>query len=148
MEKIVQDGLARSWGISSWNGFRVDTRHPEYLSLDWLFTNKTHNLRYLQFPVGLWGSEAITGRWQRGENILDRSHGLGILTNSPLLQGELALIFGDRRDLIDYAVCFVRDTEKIDAVLVGITQQKHVEAWERMQYRHPECINNIIYQYF
>ena len=58
MERIVEAGLVRSWGISSWNGFRVREDHPEYLPLDLLPACSTSHLRYLQYK----NAQPMTGR--------------------------------------------------------------------------------------
>jgi len=143
MERIVEAGLARSWGISSWSGFRVREDHPEYLSLDSLLACPTSHLRYLQFPVGLWGSEAITGRWQRGESILARASAFGIFAASPLLQGELAQVLRERQDLIEDAVCFARDARGVDVAVLGIKKMEHVMSWKRMQQKEPRNIAEV-----
>ncbi|MDR2339451.1 MAG: aldo/keto reductase [Deltaproteobacteria bacterium] len=143
MENIVQMNMSRSWGISSWNGFRVKPDHPEYLSLEMLMSYSAPNLRYLQFPLGIWGSEAITGMWQNGRSILSESHNLGIFTNSSLFQGELPVILQNREDLIDSAVCFARDTPGVGVSLLGIKQMKHVNSWKRIQNRPPHNTSDI-----
>jgi aryl-alcohol dehydrogenase-like predicted oxidoreductase len=143
MERMVLMNLARSWGISSFNGFRVKEDHPEYLSFDSLFSSTFPNLRYLQIPLGVWGPEAITESWQNGENILSRARNIGVFTNSPLLQGELAVLFGERKDLIESAVCFARDTVGVDVTLLGIKKMEHVESWKQTIHREPHDITEL-----
>ena len=142
MESMVADGLTRSWGISSWQGFRVDETQPDYLSLDMLRSYLVPNLRYIQLPVGLWGSEALTGRWQGGENILSRARELGVFASAPLLQGELAHILRHHGNLIGQAVNFVRDTAGVDIVLLGIKKPEHVCAWREMQLQEPRDVTD------
>jgi aryl-alcohol dehydrogenase-like predicted oxidoreductase len=144
MELMITDGLARSWGISSWDGFRVEVNHPAYLSLEDLLAYPVPNLRFLQLPVGLWGSEAITGRWQRGKSILASAQGLGVFSNSPLLQGELVRALAGKVDLIEQAICFSRDAPGVDVTLLGVKKPEHVLAWKRMQFFAPRDVTPTI----
>lgn len=146
MENIVEQGLARSWGISSWNGFRVPEDHVAYLSLDKLRAGNWPHLRYLQLPLGLWGSEAITGAWQNGKSILESAPNMAIFANSPLLQGELANLLAERPENIEKAILFVRDTANVAVTLLGMKQEKHIKAWKRMQcsfYRQADILDNF-----
>lgn len=138
MELMVESGMAASWGISSWNGFRVPPEHPEYLNVKILLTHAGNNLKYLQLPLGLWGSEAITARWQEGQSILQNNHGLHIFANSPLLQGELERVFADSPQMIEKAVCFTRDAPNVSVVLLGMKSPAHIKAWERMRLITPD----------
>ena len=147
MEDMVRDGMTRAWGISSWNGFRVPENHPEYLSLDRLRARSWPHLRYLQLPLGLWGSEAVTGTWQGGESILDHARDLAVFASSPLLQGELAAALGNSSDSIEKAVLFVRDTANVAVTLLGIKQKAHVEAWNRMQHVSYDTLMTL-YEFF
>jgi aryl-alcohol dehydrogenase-like predicted oxidoreductase len=137
LEQTVAGGMARSWGISSWSGFRVSESHPSYLKLTDLISPDTPHLRYLQMPLGLWGSEAFTGNWQNGKSVLEAKGDLAVFANSPLRQGELAQILQERSNMVEHAVCFARDTKGVDAVLLGIKSQHHIQAWLRMQSQSP-----------
>jgi aryl-alcohol dehydrogenase-like predicted oxidoreductase len=137
LERAVAEGMTRSWGISSWSSFRVPESHPSYLKLADLISPDTPHLRYLQIPLGLWGSEAITGNWQDGKSILAAKGALAVFANSSLRQGELGQILHERNNLVEHAVCFVRDTKGVDAVLLGIKTQPHIQAWQKMQLQSP-----------
>ena len=137
LEQAVSKGMARTWGISSWSGFRVPENHPSYLKLADLVSSDTPHLRCLQIPLGLWGSEAVTGKWQDGKSILEVKGDLALFANSPLRQGELALALQGRDNLVEHAVCFVRDMKGVDVVLLGIKSQPHIQAWQRMQLQNP-----------
>ena len=139
LEQAVSEGMARSWGISSWLGFRVPESHPSYLKLADLVSSDTPHLRCLQIPLGLWGSEAVTGDWQDGKSILEVKEDLAIFANSSLRQGELVPVL-QRDNLVEDAVCFVRDTKGVDAVLLGIKSQPHIHAWQRMQLQSPRDV--------
>ena len=144
MEQIVKCGMANSWGISSWNGFRVPEYNPEYLSLTKLLSNNLPHMHYLQVPLGLWGIEVITGKWQEGKSLLDDPHNLAIFANSPLLQGEIVKVFKNNPEYIEKSICFVRDTQNISVTLLGIKQNKHVSAWQKIQHMHYDNMDEIL----
>jgi aryl-alcohol dehydrogenase-like predicted oxidoreductase len=137
LEQAVATGLCAAWGISSWSGFRVDGSHTDYLSLKDLRSAQWPHLRYIQLPLGLWGSEAITEVWQDGKTILEVAEDMGIFANSPLLQGELVSILKQNKISVENAVRFVRDTPGIDVVLLGIKQSSHVQSWKKIQLAKP-----------
>jgi aryl-alcohol dehydrogenase-like predicted oxidoreductase len=145
IEEMTTVGLTKSWGISSWHGFRVETRHPAYLRLGDIVSERTPNLRHIQFPLGLWGVEALTGRWQDGQNILNAARGLGIFVNSTLAQGELATVLSDQKD-IERAVCFVRDTPGVDVVLLGLKSPVHIQSYCTIQRQPPQDVLSILAQ--
>lgn len=133
MEKLAAQELIGAWGISSWNGFRVPENHPEHLSLAELTSIGAPHMRFLQLPLGLWGSEAVTGKWQQGRSVLEAAEGLAVFANSPLLQGELASALA-KAQLVGKAIRYTRDTEGVAVTLLGMKRQHHIEAWRKMQY--------------
>jgi len=135
LECAVAEGMTRSWGISSWSGFRVPENHPSHLNLVDLVSPDTPYLRCLQIPLGLWGSEAVTGKWQDGKSILEAKGDLAVFANSTLRQGALATVLSD--NLVEDAVCFVRDMKNVDAVLLGLKSQPHIQVWQRIQLQKP-----------
>jgi aryl-alcohol dehydrogenase-like predicted oxidoreductase len=136
---LVSEGLAGSWGISSWSGFRVPESHRAFLSLADLLTIPGLGPRYLQLPLGIWGSEALTGVWQGGLNIIKAAKrvGLNVMANSSLLQGELLPLFRQVPESAEKAIRFVRDTEGVDVVLLGMKSLEHVMAWKNLQCQPP-----------
>ena len=147
LEQAVAEGMAQSWGISSWSGFRVPESHPAYLKLSGLVSPGTPHLRYLQMPLGLWGSEAVTGNWQDGKSILEAKGDITVFANSPLRQGELAPFLLGSNNLVEDAVCFVRDTKGVDAVLLGVKSRPHIQAWQRMQMQSPRDVLPLFEHY-
>ena len=146
METLASQGHIGAWGISSWNGFRVPEDHPEYLSLAELASIKAPHMRFLQLPLGLWGSEAVTGKWQRGKSVLEEAEGLAVFANSPLLQGELATALA-KAQLVEKAIRFTRDTEGVSVALLGMKRQPHIEAWHKMQYESSPDPKGIVQEF-
>jgi aryl-alcohol dehydrogenase-like predicted oxidoreductase len=129
MERLADEGLCGAWGISSWRGFRVPPEDPEHIPLDFVLSLGAPRLRFLQLPFGLWGPEALIGKWQNGESALSFRHNLSVFANSPLFHGGLVPLLGGEGPLANKAVLFVRDTKGVDVALLGISNPKHVGDW-------------------
>ena len=140
---LMAEGLIRAWGISSWTGFRVPENHPAFLGLTDLLALQGRWPDFLQLPLGIWGSEALTGLWQGGRCILRaaREAGLNVFVNSSLLQGELAVVLNQEAGAVEKAIKFARDADGVDVLLLGLKSPPHIQNWAGIQCQPPSDLS-------
>jgi len=143
MDGLAAGGLIRAWGISSWFGFRVPENHPGFLGLADLLDVQGRGPVFLQLPLGIWGSEALTGVWQGGRGILRaaREAGLNVFVTSSLLQGELAAVLKRETEAVENAIKFARDAEGVDVLLLGLKSPAHIQSWAKIQSQPPSDLS-------
>lgn len=147
LERAVEQGKIRYYGVATWNGFRVAADEREYLSLADLVElaereiGKSHHFRFVQLPCNLAMPEAFTLRNQRvGDHfgsLVEAADALAItvVASASLLQGQLA---GRMPDILaqamvgldtdaQRAIQFVRSTPGITTALVGMRRRAHAE---------------------
>lgn len=150
LERAVDQGKIGSYGVATWNGFRVEPDARDYLSLADLVglaerdIGRGHHFRAVQLPCNLAMSEGITLRNQRvgapgGElgSLVEAADTLGVtvVASASLLQGQLTgrlpEVLGQAMVGLDTdaqrALQFVRSTPGITAALVGMRRRAHVE---------------------
>ncbi len=143
-EEARQEGKLRYYGMATWNSFRVEPTHPEYVSLEDVVSlaievgGEDHGFRYIQLPFNLAFTEALTNNDQPiGPTKLSTFEcamalNLGVFTSVPLLQGQLlsqdALPSFENISLpAQKCLQFIRSTPGVVAPLVGHKQPAHVD---------------------
>jgi len=146
LERKVQAGAIRLFGIATWGGLRANPHDPGYLSLQELIElaqrvgGADHHFRVVQVPYNLAMPEAFAFKNQLvdGEpmSLLEAAMrlGLAVVISASLLQSQLATlpealerwIPGLATDA-QRAIQFVRSTPGVTTALVGMKQARHVE---------------------
>jgi aryl-alcohol dehydrogenase-like predicted oxidoreductase len=147
LELAVAAGKIRSYGVASWNGFRVSGDARGHHSLDRMVrlardvAGEAHSFRFIQLPFNLSMPEALltANEMVAGKpgSVLELASALGIsvFASASMAQGKVA------RDLSDEirepmgslatdaqtALQFVRSTPGITTALVGMSRVEHVE---------------------
>jgi aryl-alcohol dehydrogenase-like predicted oxidoreductase len=151
LETMVSAGKIRAYGMATWNGFRVAPDSREHLSLAAIesvareISGESHHLRFVQLPVNLAMTEALTMANQdvEGEQttVVEAAHGLGIqlIASASLLQGKVARRLPPfvakaigLEDDAQRALQFARSLPGMTAALVGMRNIEHVRANARM----------------
>lgn len=146
-EEAVSRGKIATYGLATWEGFRVPRTHKQFLDLDELLAiahsvaGDAHHLRVIQLPFNLAMPEAMTVTAQRvgGQPaaLLQAAaqHGLLVFSSVPLLQTRLLPLLPPEwarqmpqlRTAAQRALQFARSTPGIWAPLVGMKSVAHVE---------------------
>jgi aryl-alcohol dehydrogenase-like predicted oxidoreductase len=161
LEKNVRDEKIKSYGVATWNGFRVSPDAREYHSLERMVATarevggEAHGFRFIQLPFNLAMPEALTLRNQAvGDqqlSVLEAAETLGIavVASASILQGRVAQGLPNRiREPLgslatdaQTAIQFVRSTPGVTTALIGMSQLEHVEEnlqLARIEPVHPE----------
>ena len=158
LERLVSLGYIRAYGISSWDAFRTLPDSPLNIDLPLLFAHldtagiSYAHFKYLQMPLGIWGTEAITVKSQNAHSTLPISilnyaleQGISVFANSALLQGELvhcdlSVVPGSNcLTEAQRAVNFARSVPGVHSLLIGIKSQKSIE--EAIQIMHSQFLD-------
>jgi aryl-alcohol dehydrogenase-like predicted oxidoreductase len=146
LETQVAAGKIRSYGMATWNGFRLPETAPEYISLAEMMAiarevaGDRHHFRFVQLPFNLAMPEGLVAPNQKvaGEVVplIEAAGRLGVtlVASAALLQGQLAQglpdfvakALGLENDL-QRALQFVRSAPGITTALVGMGRPAHVE---------------------
>lgn len=147
LEKKIQEGKIRNYGLATWNGFRADQKAPEYHSLAEIMSaardagGESNGFRFIQLPFNLAMPEALVLRNQplNGETVslLEAAGALGVtvVASASILQGKVARDLsqeireplGSLATDAQTAIQFVRSTPGITTALVGMSRVEHVE---------------------
>jgi aryl-alcohol dehydrogenase-like predicted oxidoreductase len=148
LEERAADGDVRSYGVASWECFRVPESHPAYLSLPVVVRrareaakragNAATHLRAVQLPFNVGMADAFTVESHEGpkgpQSALRFAHdaGLNVFTSASILQGDLAesmpeavadRLQGDT--LAQKAINFARSAPGVTCSLVGTSSAAH-----------------------
>jgi len=150
-EKMCDDGMIKTYGVATWNGFLNDIGSPEHLQLEKLVDcaikagGKNHRFRYIQFPFNMAKTTPYTKNTQTVANqectIIQAAYrlGVGVITSSSLLQMNLfhksfstttGAILDDSMTLksdIQLALQFVRSTPGIVSSIFGSKVPTHIK---------------------
>jgi predicted aldo/keto reductase-like oxidoreductase len=137
--------------MATWNGFRAAPDSREHLSLGAIesvareISGESHHFRFVQLPVNLAMTEALTLANQDIEGtqttVVEAADGLGIqlIASASLLQGKVArrlppFVAGaiGLEDDAQRALQFARSLPGMTAALVGMRNPEHVRANARM----------------
>ncbi len=161
LEKKIAEGKIRSFGVATWNGFRVAPTAPEYHSLPRMVElagevgGAAHGFRFIQLPFNLAMPEALVMRNQNIDGkeltVLEAAAALGVtvVSSASILQGRMAQGLPEtiREQLGSLAtdaltaIQFVRSTPWITIALVGMSSREHVKEnlqLVRVEPAHPD----------
>jgi aryl-alcohol dehydrogenase-like predicted oxidoreductase len=147
LEKARTAGQVKSYGVATWNGFRVPAGSNGYHSLERMVGvarevgGEEHGFRFVQLPFNLAMPEALTLANQTLANTrvcaLEAATGLGVtaISSASIFQGRVAQ--GLPKDLRENlgslstdaqsAIQFVRSAPGICTALVGMSTIEHVD---------------------
>ncbi len=166
LEGKVSEGKLRYYGLATWNGFRVEENHQQYLNLKEIFDiakevgGENHHFRFIQLPYNLAMLEAYTLKNQSidGKKVstLEAAEKLGIYTyiSAPLMQRRLirpvhpeVLKRFHVEKFSHIPIQFVRSTPGVGTVLIGMSKKEHLLEnldIENIPYLKPEEIKQMI----
>ncbi len=152
LEQSIIAGKIKSYGVATWNGFRVPEDSNEHHSLSRILDEaravggESHGFRFIQLPYNLAMPEAFNLRNQtlgdKRLTILEAAaaSGVSVIASASILQGRVAR--GLPKDLRESlgslatdaqtAIQFVRSTPGITTGLVGMSHREHVEENARL----------------
>jgi aryl-alcohol dehydrogenase-like predicted oxidoreductase len=147
LEKSRAQGQLKSYGVATWNGFRVPNGSAGYHSLSRMVTiarevaGESHGFRFIQLPFNLAMPEALALSNQEvsGEQVSTLAAaatlGVTVISSASIFQGRVAQ--GLPKDLRESlgslatdaqtAIQFVRSAPGICTALVGMSSLEHVE---------------------
>ncbi|MBL8150712.1 MAG: aldo/keto reductase [Blastocatellia bacterium] len=151
LERNVADGKINYYGTATWNGYRVDPGHSDYLSLSDLVSiarevaGEDHHFRFLQLPYNLAMPEAFVFENQLVDEDMVSTleaathYGVNVVCSASIFQAKLSKNLPEdlRNDIkglktdAQRAIQFTRSTPGVASGLVGMSRQIHVE--ENMQ---------------
>lgn len=148
-EKLVDEGLFKTYGVAVWNGFTAE--NEELISLEKLVEiakkvgGDNHRFKYIQLPFNMGKTAAYTTLTQKVNNqecsIINAAYklGIGVISSSSLLQmnlfkksftAETGVVLDDTMTLksdIQLALQFVRSTPGIVSSLFGSKAPVHIK---------------------
>jgi aryl-alcohol dehydrogenase-like predicted oxidoreductase len=150
LEERAADGDISTYGVATWNAFRVPESHDQYLSLSEVISrarsaakaagNTATHLRAIQLPFNVFMADAFTVESHEGpegpQSALWFAHeaGLNVFTSASIAQGDLAAeipesvgerLAGD--STVQRAINFARSAPGVTSSLVGMSHPEHVE---------------------
>ena len=147
LELRCAEGKVSSYGVASWNGFRVDENSQGYHSLERMVQlatevgGQTHHFRFIQLPFNLAMPEALTLQNQSVSN--ERMStceaaarlNVAVVASASIYQGrvaknlpkEIKSALGESLTDAQAALQFVRSAPGITTALVGMSKVQHVE---------------------
>ncbi len=145
LEKKVNEGKLKFYGLATWNGFRVDRNHTQFLDLVEIFRiaekagGNNHHFRFIQLPYNLAMLEGFLLKNQLidGEKLstFEAAEKLGIYTyiSAPLMQGRLLRPVSEEvihrfkvKKTSHVPLQFVRSTPGVGTVLIGMSKKEHL----------------------
>ena len=141
-EKKRKENKIRFYGMATWECYRVDQEHPQFLSLEDTISlakevgGDDHGFGFIQLPYNMYLDQALMKKNQtvngKQTSVLDAAHelGIGVFTSAPLMQGKLLAPgvmpeFGDLKPSLR-ALQFIRSSPGVLAPLVGHKMESHV----------------------
>ncbi len=146
LEQSVGENKIRTYGVATWNGFRVATDARGYHGLERMVElarevgGAEHHFRFLQLPLNLGMPEALTQTNQSFQgaevSLLEAARALGVtvMASAAILQGRVARDLPARiREPLGAlatdamtALQFTRSTPGVTTALIGMSQQAHI----------------------
>ncbi len=145
-EEKVAEGKIKFYGLATWNGFRLETEAPDYLSLEEINVvarevgGAGHHFKFVQLPVSLAMPEAwVMPNQSFGANLVPflnvaQRTGITAIASASLLQSRLAgplpeflnKFFPGLEKSSQKALQFVRSVPGLTTGLVGMKKKAHV----------------------
>jgi len=137
LERLVEQGKIRWYGVATWEGFRKKDvlSLPRLVEIAAMEGGPGHHFRFIQLPFNLGMVEAFV---DRPESVLETAARLGIavVASATLLQTRILANMPDSVQQLlpglstdaQRAIQFTRSTPGIDVALVGMSQREHVLA--------------------
>jgi aryl-alcohol dehydrogenase-like predicted oxidoreductase len=146
LEKAADEGRVQFYGAATWNGFRVNPRARDFLSLAEVVSvarevgGEGHRFRFVQAPYSLAMTEIFTENNQPDRDATlslcqaGEALGVHVIASASLAQGQLKAglpdwlgkLFRGLRTDAQRALQFVRSTPGVSAALVGMKSPEHV----------------------
>jgi aryl-alcohol dehydrogenase-like predicted oxidoreductase len=149
LESAVAAGKIRFYGMATWNGFRQPVNAPDYLPLAEIeqlardVAGGTHRFRFVQLPLNLGMTEALTRPNQSVNGALHGpavtmveaadALGISLVGSASLLQGKMAAWLPEfvvqalgLRTNAERSIQFVRSSPDVITALVGMSRVEHV----------------------
>lgn len=146
LESRVASGEIGSYGVSTWQGFRVAPGARGHLGIEALVAlaedvaGRSHHFRFVQMPLSLGMLEAVRSPTQPLAGSLSPAMeaavalGLSVVTSAPLMQGQLTRglppaiheMFPALETDAQRALAFVRSIPGVATTLVGTKRAAHV----------------------
>ncbi|WBW96908.1 aldo/keto reductase [Oceanirhabdus sp. W0125-5] len=135
LEKQVNKGNIRNYGMATWWCFREDIEGIRYISLNKMYEiakevgGENHHFRFIQLPYNKIMKEAATLRNQefQGQKItileLAQKLGVNVTISAPLNQFDFEKGKYTGSELVKYVV----ETEGVYAAMVGTKRKEHLE---------------------
>jgi aryl-alcohol dehydrogenase-like predicted oxidoreductase len=147
LENNVAAGKIKTYGVATWNGFRVSPEDRGYHSLSRMIelarevVGASYGFRFIQLPFNLAMPEALVLRNQIVEDhelsVLEAATTLGVnvVASASIFQGRVAADLpetireplGSLATDAQTAIQFVRSAPGITTALVGMSNRRHVE---------------------
>jgi aryl-alcohol dehydrogenase-like predicted oxidoreductase len=150
LEERAAEGDISTYGVATWNAFRVPESHDQYLALPEVVSrarkaakaagNTATHLRAIQLPFNVFMADAFTVESHESpegpQSALWFAHeaGLNVFTSASIAQGDLAAeipeevgerLAGDTT--VQRAINFARSAPGVTSSLVGMSRPEHVE---------------------
>lgn len=148
-ERFVSEGRIKSYGVATWNGFRVEPHRPDHLSLERLLAlavqvgGPFHHFRWVQLPLNLALPEALLAPTQHFDgkrmSFLHAAHiaGIHVQTSASIMQArildqlkaqwdELSPTFPECNTPAQMALQFTRSCPGVTVALCGMGHVDHV----------------------
>lgn len=166
LEQNIAQGRIKTYGVATWNGFRLPPDAAGYHSLPRMVEmarevgGESHGFRFVQMPFNLGMPEALVLRNQIVDDVevstLEAAAALGVtvISSASILQGRVAHDLPDtiREPLGSLAtdaltaIQFVRSTPGITTALIGMSNCEHVEEnlqLVRVEPAHPDDYRRV-----
>ena len=147
LETVRAQGKLKSYGVATWNGFRIPPESTGYHSLAKMvgiadeLAGEQHGFRFVQLPFNLAMPEAFTLRNQTVDDhevsLLEAAARLGVtvLSSASIFQGRVAQglpeslveALGSLTTDAQAAIQFARSAPGMTTALVGMSRGEHVE---------------------
>ncbi len=167
LEKAVAEKKIAAYGIATWNGFRLEERDREYLSLGEVLQvaskvagDKTHNFKAVQAPLNLSRPEALNlktqatvGKTDKNAMLFAAAHSrIGVFGSAPLDQGKLVQHlpmtvhshFPGLATDAQRALQFARSCPAISSTLVGVRTLPHLKELLQLLEKAPTPGENFV----
>ena len=139
LEELGEQGKLCFYGAATWGGFRQSEGGLSLLRMADIaeeVAGEGHRFRFIQLPLNLAMTEALSNRDEDGRNVLDHAaeQDITVIASASILQGRLSkglppVIVDRMRDITtdaQRAIQFTRSTPGVTVALTGMGRKAHV----------------------